>query len=54
MKKLAVLNLVLVLSLMLATVAFAADDIRAEAEAYFSGGTKNISADALFDNLNDG
>jgi rhodanese-related sulfurtransferase len=54
MKKLAVLNLVLVLSLMLATVALAADHIRADAEAYFSGGTKNISADALFDNLNDG
>ena len=54
MKKLAVLNLVLVLSLMLGTVAFAADDIRADAEGYFSGGTKNISSDALYDNLNDG
>ena len=54
MKKLAVLNLVLVLSLMLGTVAFAADDIRADVEGYFSGGTKNIASDALYDNLNDG
>ena len=54
MKKLAILNLVLVLSLMLGTAAFAQDDIRADAEGYFSGGTKNISADALYDNLNDG
>ena len=54
MKKFAVVNLVLVLSLMLGVVAFAADDIRADAEGYFSGGTKNISADALYDNLNDG
>ena len=54
MKKLAVLNLVLVFSLMLGTVAFAADDIRIDAEGYFSVGTKNISSDALYDNLNDG
>ena len=54
MRKVAVVNLVLVLSLMLGVVAFAADDIRADAEGYFSGGTKNISADALYDNLNDG
>ena len=54
MKKLVLLNVVLVLSLLLAGVAFAADDIVAAANAYFSGGTKNISAQALYDNLNDG
>jgi rhodanese-related sulfurtransferase len=31
-----------------------ADTIQGAADAYFGGGTKNISADALFDNLNDG
>jgi rhodanese-related sulfurtransferase len=54
MKRLAVLNLVLVLSLMLSSVAWAADDIQGAAYDYFSGGTKNISADVLYDNLNDG
>jgi rhodanese-related sulfurtransferase len=54
MKKFAVLNLVLVLSLLLATVAWAADDIQGAAYDYFSGGTKNMSADVLYDNLNDG
>lgn len=54
MKKFAVLNLVLVLSLLLGTVAWAADDIQAEAYDYFSGGTKNITADVVYDNLNDG
>ena len=54
MKKFAVLNLVLVLSLMLGMVAWAADDIQGEAYGYFSGGTKNISATDLYDNLNDG
>jgi rhodanese-related sulfurtransferase len=53
MKKLAVLNLILVLSLVLGSAAFA-QDIYGDANAYFSGGTKNIGADALFDNLNDG
>jgi rhodanese-related sulfurtransferase len=53
-KKIAVLNLVLVLGLMLGTVAWAADDIQSAAYDYFSGGTKNISADVLYDNLNDG
>jgi LPXTG-motif cell wall-anchored protein len=53
-KKLAVLNLVLVLSLMLGTVAWAADDIQGAAYDYFSGGTQNIAANALYDNLNDG
>ena len=52
MKKLAILNLVLVLSLMLGVVALAADDITADANGYFSGGTQNISADVLYDNLN--
>jgi rhodanese-related sulfurtransferase len=54
MKKLAVFNLVLVLSLVLGSAVFAADDILGAANDYFSGGTKNISAADLFDNLNDG
>jgi rhodanese-related sulfurtransferase len=54
MRKFTVVNLVLVLSLLLGAVAFAADDITADANGYFSDGTKNISADALYDNLNDG
>ncbi len=54
MKKMAVLNIVLVLSLMLGVVAFAAEDIQTAAYDYFSGGTKNITADVLHDNLNDG
>jgi rhodanese-related sulfurtransferase len=53
MKKLAVLNLVLILSLLLGSVALAAD-VRSDIDAYLSGGTKNISAADLFDNLNDG
>ena len=54
MKKLAVLNLVLVLSLVLGTVAWAAEDIQVAAYDYFSGGTKNITADVVYENLNDG
>jgi rhodanese-related sulfurtransferase len=54
MKKLAVLNLVLILSLVLGTAAFAQDDVLGAANDYFSGGVKTISADVLFDNLNDG
>jgi LPXTG-motif cell wall-anchored protein len=54
MKKFAVLNLVLVLSLLLATAAFADDHIRSDVDAYTSGGLKTISAADLFDNLNDG
>jgi rhodanese-related sulfurtransferase len=54
MKRLAVVNLVLVLSLVLALRAFAADDIQTAAYDYFSGGIKNISADVLYENLNDG
>jgi rhodanese-related sulfurtransferase len=54
MKKFAVLNLVLVLSLLLGAVAFAQGDVLTDANDYFSGGTKNISADALYENLNDG
>ena len=53
MKKMAVLNVVLVLSLMLGVVAFAAEDIQTAAYDYFSGGTKNITADVLHDNLDD-
>lgn len=54
MKKLAVLNLVLVLSLLLGVTAFAQDDIQAAGYDYFSGGTKNMSASDLYENLNDG
>lgn len=54
MKKFAVLNLVLVLSLLLGSVALADDHIRTDVDSYFSGGTRNISAADLFDNLNDG
>ena len=54
MKKFALLNLVVVLALLLAGVAYAAEDILAAAKAYFSGGTKNITAQALYENLNDG
>ncbi|MGQ9665685.1 MAG: rhodanese-like domain-containing protein [Anaerolineae bacterium] len=54
MKKIALLNLVVVLALLLAGVAYAGEDILAAAKAYFSGGTKNITAQALYENLNDG
>jgi rhodanese-related sulfurtransferase len=54
MKKLAVLNLVLILSLVLGTVAMAQDAVLGAANDYFSGGTKNISAEVLYENLNDG
>jgi rhodanese-related sulfurtransferase len=58
MKKLAVLNLVLVLSLLLGTVAFAQEGdfgvIQRTAEAALDGWSPVISADALFENLNDG
>ncbi len=54
MKKLAVLNLVLVLSLVLGMVALAQDDIQILAYDYFNGGTKNIAANTLYENLNDG
>ncbi len=54
MKKLAVFSLVLALSLVISSVAFAADDILGDANAYFSGGTKHITAATIFDNLNDG
>ena len=54
MKKFAILNLVLVLSLLLGTAVLAQGEVRTDADAYFSGGIKNISADVLYDNLNDG
>ena len=46
--------LILALCLSLAGGVLAAEDFVAAANAYFSGGTKNISAADLFDNLNDG
>lgn len=54
MKKLWVLNLVVIVSLMMGSVALAADDIMNAAGEYFSDGTKNVTADVLYDNLNDG
>jgi rhodanese-related sulfurtransferase len=54
MKRLAVLNLVLVLSLLLGTAVFAQSEVRTDANDYFSGGTKNITADVVYENLNDG
>lgn len=54
MKKVVLLNLVVVLALLLAGVTYAAEDILAAAKAYFSGGIKNITAQALYENLNDG
>jgi rhodanese-related sulfurtransferase len=53
-KKLAVLNLVLVFGLLFSSVALAADDIQGTAYDYFNGGTKNMAANVLYDNLNDG
>ncbi len=54
MKKLAVLNLALVLSLVLTTAVLAQDDIQGAAYGYFNGGTQNIGANVLYGNLNDG
>jgi len=54
MKKQVVLVLALVMSLLLAGVAYADGHLIAAANDYFSGGTKNISAADLYDNLNDG
>jgi rhodanese-related sulfurtransferase len=54
MKKLTVLSFVLVLSLLLGTAAWAADDIQGAADTYFGAGTKNIAVSALYDNLRDG
>ncbi len=54
MKKLITLNLVLVLSLLVGLVAVAANDFQTEAYDFFGSGIKNIAANALYDNLNDG
>ena len=54
MKKLALVTLVLVFSMVLGTVAFAADDIVGAANTYFGAGTKNVAVTALYDNLKDG
>jgi rhodanese-related sulfurtransferase len=58
MKKLAVLNLVLVLSLLLGTAAFAQEGdfgvIQRTAEAALDGWSPVITADALYENLMDG
>jgi len=58
MKKFAVLNLVLVLSLLLGTAAFAQEGdfgvVQRTADAALDGWSPVISADALYENLNDG
>jgi LPXTG-motif cell wall-anchored protein len=58
MKKLAVLNLVLVLSLLLGTAVFAQEGdfgvIQRTAESQLDGWKPVITADALYENLNDG
>jgi rhodanese-related sulfurtransferase len=58
MKKLAVFNLILVLSLLLGTAAFAQEGdfgvIQRTAETALDGWKPVISADALYENLNDG
>jgi rhodanese-related sulfurtransferase len=58
MKKFAVLNLVLVLSLLLGGVALAQEGdfgvVQRTAEAQLDGWSPTISADALYENLNDG
>jgi rhodanese-related sulfurtransferase len=58
MKKVAVLNLVLVLSLLLGSVALAQEGdfgvVQRTAEAQLDGWSPVISADALYENLNDG
>jgi len=58
MKKFAVLNLVLVLSLLLGTAALAQDGdfgvVQRTADTALEGWSPTISADALYENLNDG
>jgi sulfur-carrier protein adenylyltransferase/sulfurtransferase len=58
MKRLAVLNLVLVLSLLLGTAALAQEGdfgiVQRTADAALDGWSPTISADALYENLNDG
>ena len=57
-RRIAFLNIVIavlmLLSLLPASVAQAQGNIQAAAEGYFSGGTKNIKVTDLFDNLHDG
>lgn len=54
-KKIAILiSLLVILSMALTTAGLAAEDVQTAADAYFSGGTKNIKAADLFDILNDG
>ena len=49
-----ILSLIIILSMMLTGVAMAQGPVQTAGDAYFSGGTKNIKAADLFDNLNDG
>lgn len=54
-KKLSIILAVLIiLSLALTSAGLAAEDVQTAADAYFSGGAKNIKAQELFDILNDG
>ncbi len=55
LKKLAIIiSLLVILSMALTTVGLAQEDVQTAADAYFSAGAKNISADDLFEILNDG
>jgi LPXTG-motif cell wall-anchored protein len=49
-----ILSVLVILSLVLTSVGMAQEDVQTAADAYFSGGTKNIKADELFEILNDG
>ncbi|HID63634.1 MAG TPA: rhodanese-like domain-containing protein [Anaerolineae bacterium] len=56
-RKITFLNLMIVIALvsfLFAGVALAAGDVQTAAEDYFGGGTKNIAAADIYDNLNDG
>ncbi|MDM8529357.1 rhodanese-like domain-containing protein [Anaerolineales bacterium HSG24] len=53
-KTLYIMTILAMLSMALTGVILAANDVQMSADTYFSGGTKNIAAADLFDNLNDG
>ncbi len=55
LKRISIIIAVLViLSMALTGAGMAAEDVQTAADAYFSGGTKNIKAADLFEILNDG
>ncbi|MDM8531239.1 rhodanese-like domain-containing protein [Anaerolineales bacterium HSG25] len=53
-KTLYIVTILAMLSMALTSVILAGSDVQMSADTYFSGGTKNIAAADLFDNLNDG